>query len=768
MASRRITRIDRRLSVPVKIGVLVTLVSIAAATILGFVTLSATARRIDESYEAKAQEAAQLVEEQIVRHPTDYQETDRLLSDLVRTQPSLMRIRVVRNVNGVAGLWASSYPTDVAIGIPSELITLPRGDVVQGATSLAGQPTFLTAIGVALPNDIRSIDVYASPQQRVSALAEERRAVTTAAAVVIGVQLVVLLTAMYLFVIRRIRRLERAAAAVAAGDLSVRLPEGSTGMPGRLGDEIDRVAIEFDRMVRTLEAREQRQDSVVQLGRLALSGLDLQPLFDEAVRAVAAQVRADVVVLFGEQGPARLVVRAETGFPKGHSDVTAPADPDSSHPGRVLHAGIAVDVDPDMKAGALLDKLGVRSGMGVPVMGPGESAWGVLGAYNRGVRESSVEDTGYLEAVANVLAAAIGQRTVLERERETERRFRMVVENAAELIALVDRSGKLVYASPAFVPLLGLEQKDLLDVPLVDLAHPADVGTLGRAIVDVSIGGLAEQRGLRLRREAGGHLTVDATIAPIIDDAASIRMLLFIAHDVSEQVNAQEDRRQLLARLLSAQEEERTRIAGDIHDDPIQAMTAVSFRLEALRNLVDSPEADEVLTRVAGSVSTAVERLRHLMFELRPPSLDHIGIAAALKEYVRKEAQDDGFSFSLIADLPREPDSETRAIVYRLAQEALINVRKHARAQRVDVTLTSVDGGVSAKVHDDGAGFHPGNKVEAGHMGLMSMRERAHLAGGWFTVDSVPGGGTTIEFWIPQAGRSPNVPRPGHGSEPEN
>ena len=232
-------------------------------------------------------------------------------------------------------------------------------------------------------------------------------------------------------------------------------------------------------------------------------------------------------------------------------------------------------------------------------------------------------------------------------------------------------------------------------------------------------------------------------------------MLLFIAHDVTEQVRAQEERRQLLSRLLYAQEEERTRIAGDIHDDPIQAMTAVGFRVEALRRLSKDPKADEVLTRVAASVSTAVDRLRHLMFELRPPSLDQVGIAAALKEYVRKEATDNGFSFSLVADLEHEPDPDTRAIVYRLAQEALINVRKHAQAERVEITVESLDGGVRTRVRDDGVGFRVHKSAEAGHVGIPTMRERAHLAGGWFKVDSTPGDGTTIEFWIPRVAATP-------------
>jgi signal transduction histidine kinase len=232
-------------------------------------------------------------------------------------------------------------------------------------------------------------------------------------------------------------------------------------------------------------------------------------------------------------------------------------------------------------------------------------------------------------------------------------------------------------------------------------------------------------------------------------------LLLFIAHDVTEQVRSQEERRRLLSRLLSAQEEERTRIASDIHDDPIQAMTAVGFRLEALRRMVDDPETSEMLTGVTGSVSKAVDRLRHLMFELRPPSLDQIGIAAALKEYVRKEVADENSSFALVSDLPKEPDAETRAIVYRLAQEALINVRKHARARRVDVTLSESEDGVLTRIHDDGVGFHPARGSAPGHMGLMSMRERASLAGGWFTVDSVPGGGTTVEFWIPLRSERP-------------
>ena len=143
------------------------------------------------------------------------------------------------------------------------------------------------------------------------------------------------------------------------------------------------------------------------------------------------------------------------------------------------------------------------------------------------------------------------------------------------------------------------------------------------------------------------------------------------------------------------------------------------------------------------------------MFELRPYVLDSDGLAAALRLYIEEHAKLPGSpSFSVEIALETEPPEEARAVLYRIAQEALTNVRKHARAKNVMVSLSGRGDGVHCRIEDNGAGFDAleGGESPEGHLGLTSMRERAHLAGGWFQVSSRRGRGTVVEVWLPFAG----------------
>lgn len=210
-----------------------------------------------------------------------------------------------------------------------------------------------------------------------------------------------------------------------------------------------------------------------------------------------------------------------------------------------------------------------------------------------------------------------------------------------------------------------------------------------------------------------------------------------------------QERRNLVARLVKAQEDERKRMANDIHDDSIQVMTAVGMRLETLRrhlpnaNFTPFNELQEV-------VRSSIERLRHLIFELVPPSLEDRGLGAALRDQI------DGWSWSEreidveIRDVfGGEPSIESRTILYRIAQEALANVRKHSGASKVLIELTEDSGGYRLRVVDNGCGFSStGNSI--GHVGLTCMRERAEIAGGGFSLRSAEGDGTTIEAWLPR------------------
>ena len=176
------------------------------------------------------------------------------------------------------------------------------------------------------------------------------------------------------------------------------------------------------------------------------------------------------------------------------------------------------------------------------------------------------------------------------------------------------------------------------------------------------------------------------------------------------------------------------------------------LRVQVLRKrLADNPERAEELSQLEETLRHAIERLRHVSFELRPPSLDTEGLVPALRVYLEKLREEHGIRFELVDHLDLDPPLETRITVYRIAQEALANVRKHADANRVHVLAEQHERGYLIRIQDDGDGFDLSRETTVpGHLGLLAMRERAELAGGWWKCRSAPGAGTTVEFWVPR------------------
>jgi PAS domain S-box-containing protein len=211
-------------------------------------------------------------------------------------------------------------------------------------------------------------------------------------------------------------------------------------------------------------------------------------------------------------------------------------------------------------------------------------------------------------------------------------------------------------------------------------------------------------------------------------------------------------RRNLLAKLVTAQEEERRRIAHDIHDDAVQVMTAAKLRLEMLQTRVTDTDQLEMMTTLDGTIALSIARLRNLLFELNPPALERYGLEAAVRMQLQQVSREDGVEIELIDRLDAEPETQLRVILYRIVQEALVNMRKHAHAGHVRVVLETLDGGSRVAVTDNGVGFEPEllDAERPGHLGTAAMRERAEFAGGWLKVHTIPGGGTTVEAWVPQ------------------
>ncbi len=212
--------------------------------------------------------------------------------------------------------------------------------------------------------------------------------------------------------------------------------------------------------------------------------------------------------------------------------------------------------------------------------------------------------------------------------------------------------------------------------------------------------------------------------------------------------------------LKGVEEGERKRllIAADIHDDSVQAMVAADLKLEALKQTA-GPEAVPLVTEAQECVRGAAQRLRSLLFELAPiePGLP---LAEALDRYLKKSAS--GLSSTVVDRLDLEPPAETATVAYRIVQEAVTNVRKHASATAVSVELRQANDGLLVEIADNGKGFSTISSAPA-HLGLTSMRIRAEQEGGWLAVDSQPGKGTRITFWL----ELPKLSRPGFASGKE-
>jgi signal transduction histidine kinase len=216
-----------------------------------------------------------------------------------------------------------------------------------------------------------------------------------------------------------------------------------------------------------------------------------------------------------------------------------------------------------------------------------------------------------------------------------------------------------------------------------------------------------------------------------------------VAVDLSNRVG-----RVTVQRILGGQEQERRRLSRELHDETGQALTSILLGLKSLEEARDTDRFADALAKLRELVTVTLQDVRRLAVELRPKALDDFGLAPALERLTSSFAEQTGIETHLEARLPegRLP-SETETVLYRVVQEALTNIVKHARADRVSIVLQGRPGKVTAVIEDDGRGFSP-DQENANGLGLVGMRERVALLGGRVEVES-SSAGTTIVVEVP-------------------
>ena len=255
-------------------------------------------------------------------------------------------------------------------------------------------------------------------------------------------------------------------------------------------------------------------------------------------------------------------------------------------------------------------------------------------------------------------------------------------------------------------------------------------------------------------RRAGGFSREDGWVLEKAGLAAGLVWQLKYAEndlrrtaDRLEKVDAA--RQLLLAKVSTAVETAHKRFAGDLHDDALQKLTAAELQLQRLQD--PKGDAATLLTEAQSLLAETEEALRRLLFEVRPPALEVPGgFMETLRERIRMLRSLTGAEVEVQLDLPENLCYEDRSMLFRQVTEAIANVEKHAAATQVQVSVEPLDGGIHGVVQDNGRGFVVAEKDRLpGHLGLLALHERALLAGGWNKITSEPGGGTTVEFWLP-------------------
>jgi PAS domain S-box-containing protein len=383
--------------------------------------------------------------------------------------------------------------------------------------------------------------------------------------------------------------------------------------------------------------------------------------------------------------------------------------------------------------------------------------------------------------------------------RRREERFRGLTEHGMDITQAFSEAGAIVYQSPSHASLLGYADNELIGHSVDEVFHEEDLPKWQQTLDTLRQSQEVQRLVHRLRQKNGEYLFFESNIVDMTNNKA-LRAIVISARDVTDRITAEEElkkahaqleqrvaerttaltdinielqreieaheeakqkiltyqdlQRSLTSELALAEERERRRIAVDLHDRVSQALALCQMKLGLLQKHALDPEAAKSLAEALELCHTALADTRTLTFEISPPELYELGLEAALDELTEMTGKDHALATEFVDDEELKPLTlDVQVTLYRAVRELIINVVKHARANRIKVAVGREDRSIRVDVADDGIGFDPSKVYAYGvrdkSFGLLSIRERIGLLGGSMEIDSQVGGGTRVHLRAP-------------------
>ncbi|MFC2046778.1 PAS domain S-box protein [Chloroflexota bacterium] len=528
-------------------------------------------------------------------------------------------------------------------------------------------------------------------------------------------------------------------------------------------EELQELQVELESLrarVATVEKNEQRLSTLTAISAIITQSMEFRDVLNLTADKILGAMDADAIMVFLlDEETNELVLELYQGVSSKFVTEVRRLKIGEGFNGAVALKGEPLVIE-DVTTSPMLSRKaviveGLKSQLIVPLISKGKVI-GTLCIANRRPANFDRDDMEVLSSIGNHIGASLenahlyqNMKRALSQLQQSEERYRDLFENASDAIWVHDFDNKTLAVNKACKKVTGYSNKELMGMSVCQLMSPSSKSHIfeieGKLLRDELVDSRCE---VELVKKGGTSATIEVTTSLIVPEGHPIGFQ-HSARDVTEEREMQESLRYYLQQVTRAQEEERKRIARELHDETLQNLIVISRQLEKITSS-DAlwEESHEVVRGLKKQIEKAVQEMRRFSHNLRPSVLDDLGLLPAL-ELLADDLETNGVNTTFkVIGVARRLRPEVEVMLFRIAQEAVRNIGRHAQASEAELSVEFADSMLKMSIRDNGKGFslphRSGDLASLGKLGIVGMQERAKFLGGTLTLNSEPNGGTQI------------------------